>query len=130
MTTGSISLARQATWPVSIMDETNGRFVTFNVVIDTGFNGDVQLPSRDIARLSLPQVGIIDTVLADGSVVESQAHGATVLWLGNRRTVRVVDGEEGIPLVGANLLWDSITTIEWQFGGRVSIEPISRPEPE
>ena len=130
MTTGSISLARQATCPVSIMDETNGRFVTFNVVIDTGFNGDVQLPSRDIARLSLPQVGIIDTVLADGSVVESQAHGATVLWLGNRRTVRVVDGEEGIPLVGANLLWDSITTIEWQFGGRVSIEPISRPDPE
>lgn len=130
MIPGSINPIGQATVPVSIMDETNGRFVTFILVIDTGFNGDVQLPSRDIARLNLPQAGMVDTVLADGSVLESQAHDATALWLGSRRAVKVVDGEEGIPLVGANLLWGTEMTVQWEFGGRVSIEPIPRPESE
>ena len=130
MIPGSINPIGQATVPVSIMDDASGQFVDFNLVIDTGFNGDVQLPFRDILRLNLPLIDSGRSQLADGRVTRYDVYRATVLWLGNRRAVRVVDGEEGIPLIGANLLWGTAMTVQWEFGGRVSIEPIPKPESE
>ena len=130
MIPGSINPIGQATVPVSIMDEASGQFVDFNLVIDTGFNGDVQLPTGDITRLNLPFIDRGRSQLADGRVARHYVYRATALWLGNRRTVRVLDGEEGIPLIGANLLWGTEMTVQWEFGGRVSIEPIPRPESE
>ena len=115
MTTGGINPARQATLPLSIMDAVSRQFVAFNLVIDTGYNGDVQLPSPDIARLNLPQSGTAHTELADGRAVTSRTYDATALWQGGRRTVRVIDGEDGIPLIGANLLWGNVMAIEWEF---------------
>ena len=128
MTTGGINPTRQATLPLLIMDAASRQFVAFNLVIDTGFNGDVQLPSLNIARLNLPLSGTAATELADGRVVESQAYDATVLWQGGRRIVKVIDGEDGIPLIGSNLLWGSSMTIDWQFGGRVTVAPIPEPK--
>ena len=130
MTTGSIDPIRQATLPVPIRDESSGQFVVFNLVIDTGFNGDVQLPNADIARLNLRQSGAINTTLADGSAVQSKSYNATARWLGDHKAVRVIDGADGILLIGAGLLWGSAMTIEWEFGGRVSVAPLRQPEPE
>ncbi len=111
MTAGGVNRARQATLRLLIMDAVSRRFVVYYLVIDTGFNGDVQLPSLDIARLNLSQSGTIATALADGRMVECQAYDATVLWQGGRRRVRVIDREEGIPLIGTNLLWDTEMTV-------------------
>ena len=130
MITGSINPIRQATLPLSIKDETSGQFVDFNMVVDTGFSGDVQLPIDDIIRLNLPFVDRGYSQLADGRMAGSDVYGATVLWFGNSVLVNVIAAESPILLIGAKLLWGYVTHIEWQFGGRVSVEPIPRPEPE
>lgn len=44
--------------------------------------------------------------------------------------VNVVESETNIPLIGAGLLWGSVMTVEWEFGGAVTVGPISRPETE
>lgn len=125
MTTGSINQARQATLSLSIFDAASQQLVSFNLVIDTGFNGDVQLPRSEIARLNLPQIGMTVAELADGGFVESRMYDAIVLWQGARKAVKVIDGAEGIPLVGSSLLWGTAMTIEWQFGGRVAVTALS-----
>ncbi len=128
MTTGSISFTGQATLPVSIMDEDSGLFVDFNLVIDTGFNEDLQLPIGNIVRLNLPFIDRGDSQLADGRVASSDVYEATVLWFGNPVTVNVIATEVPIPLIGVNLLWDNAMAIEWELGGRVSVEPLSETE--
>ena len=128
MTTGSINFSRQATIPVAVMNNNSREFVQMNPIIDTGFNGYLQLPSDEIARLNLPPTGTIGTELADGSAVESRLHTATVRWFGNLISVDVLAVEAPISLIGAKLIWGNLTYIEWEFGGRVSVEPLSREE--
>ena len=130
MTTGSINFYRQATIPIAVMNNNNREFVQMHPIIDTGFNGYLQLPSDEIARLNLPPTGTIGTELADGSAVEGTLHTATVLWFGNRISVDVLAAEAPIRLIGAKLLWGNLTHIEWEFGGRVSVAPLRQTEPE
>ena len=130
MTPGSINFSRQAIMPVAVLNNNDRQFVQIHAIIDTGFSGHLQLPSDEIARLNLLPAGTIRTELADGSAVESRLYQATVLWFGNRISVEVLAAEVSIRLIGAKLLWGSVTHIEWEFGGRVSVEPIPRPEPE
>ena len=127
-TPGSINFARQATTPVALMNNNNGQFVEIHAIIDTGFSGHLQLPSDEIVSLNLLPAGAIGTELADGSVVESRLYQATALWFGNLISVDVLAAEVSIRLIGDGLLWGSVTHIEWEFGGRVSIEPILRSE--
>lgn len=128
MINGSIILTRQATLPVSILNQGSGQYVTFNFLVDTGFTGGLQLPVGDVRRLALPLVDQVDSELADGRIVKANMHAATISWLGNQTTVNLISTEGNIPLIGTNLLWGSVTHIEWEFGGRVSVEPIPRPE--
>lgn len=130
MTPGSINFSRQATLPIAVMNNNNRQFVQVHAIIDTGFSGHLQLPSDEIDRLSLLPAGTIGTELADGSAVESRLYKATVLWFGNLVSVDVLAAEVSIRLIGAKLLWGSVTHIEWEFGGAVTVGPISRPETE
>ena len=50
---------------------------------------------------------------------------ALVLWLGTLMAVNIIESENNIPLIGAGLLWGNVMTVEWDFGGRVAVEPIS-----
>ena len=130
MTTGSINRAGQPMLPVAVQSPARQQFITFNFIMDTGFNGDLQLPAADIGRLGLAPIETVDTELADGQVVEADVYPATALWLGTSTAVNIIESENNIPLVGAGLFWGSAMIVEWEFGGRVSIEPIPRPEPE
>ena len=128
MINGNITLTRQATLPVSILNHGNDQFITFNFVVDTGFTGGLQLPIADVRRLDLPLVDQVDSQLADGRVVRADVYAATASWLGNQTTVNVISTEGDIPLIGTNLLWGSAMSIEWEFGGLVSVEAIPEPE--
>lgn len=128
MITGSINPIRQATLPVSIKDEASGQFVDFNPVVDTGFTGDLQLPVADIGRLNLPQIDIVNSQLADGRMVNADVYGATLLWFGSQETINVIAAEANIPLVGTKLLWGSAMSVEWEFGGRVTVAPLTPSE--
>jgi len=111
--------------PVAVQNPGQRQYVTINFIIDTGFNGHLQLPTADIDRLGLTSTESLNTELADGQVVEADVYPATVLWLGTLTPVDVIESERNIPLIGAGLLWGSVMTVEWEFGGRVAFEPIS-----
>ena len=113
---------------VAVQNPGQQQFITFNFIIDTGFNGYLQLPRADISRLELTSTETTNTQLADGQVVEADVYPATALWLGTRTTVDVIESRRNISLIGAGLLWGNAMAIEWQFGGSVTIEPIPEPE--
>jgi len=125
---GSINRVRQPTLPVAILDPGRRQFITLNFIIDTGFDGDSQLPTADISRLSLTSTGTVNTQLADGQVVRARTYPATVIWLVTSTAVNVIESEKNIPLIGAKLLWGSSMTVQWEFGGLVTIAPLSEPE--
>ncbi len=128
MIDGSIGLTRHAMLPVSILDHASGQFTTFNFIVDTGFTGWLQLPVTDVRRLRLPLVDQLDSQLADGRVVKADVHAATVSWLGNQATINLISAEGNIPLIGTALLWGSAMSVEWEFGGSVTVEPLAQAE--
>ena len=126
--TGSINRAGQAMIPIAVQNPARQQFVTFNFIVDTGFNGYLQLPMADIGRLRLTPAETIDTQLADGQVVESRMYRAMARWLETPTAVNVIESEKNIPLVGAGLLWHSSMLVEWEFGGRVTVAPLAQSE--
>ena len=114
--------------PVAIYNPTRRQFITFNFIIDTVFNGNLQLPTTDIVRLGLTSTETIDTQLADGQIAKANVYPATAMWLGTPTAVNVIESERNIPLVGAGLLWGSAMSIEWEFGGRVTVRPLAQRE--
>ena len=123
MINGSINRVRQATVPIIVLNPAGQQLAWFNPVIDTGFNGDLQLPVADITRLNLPLVTTRRTILADGQEVDADVYAATVQWLGNSRGVEIIAARD-LPLIGANLLWETSLTIDWEYGGQVAITPL------
>lgn len=114
--------------PIAVHNLAHQQFVPFHFIIDTGFNGDLQLPIEAINRLALTSTETTDTQLADGQVVKANAYPATVMWLGIPTAVNVIESERNIPLVGAGLLWGSAMSIEWEFGGRVTVARLAQSE--
>lgn len=121
MAAGRINITGQPTVSIVVLNPGRQQFVAFNPIVDTGFNGDLQLPFDDIARLGLTATEKIKTQLADGQVVEADVYSATALWLGNPITIDIIASERNIQLIGTNLFWGTSMTVQWRFGGQVII---------
>ena len=74
-----------------------------------------------VTELGLPHRGYGEASLADGSVVEFDIYGVTVLWDGQPRHIEA-DEANTIPLVGMMLLDKHDLSIQVRDGGRVLIE--------
>lgn len=74
------------------------------VWIDTGFNGDLVLPHRQIDDLELPPSGTLKAILADGSEVALQRYTCLIDWFGKKRDLEVVANDGEYPLLGVGLL--------------------------
>jgi clan AA aspartic protease len=92
-------------------------------VIDTGFNGELTLPSSIVSALQLPSAGNRLGKLADGSVIRLDMYLVTVAWHG-RQTDVVASEATGVPLVGMSLLRGSRLTADIIDGGDVLIEEL------
>lgn len=99
------------------------------VVVDTGFNDYLTLPSDLIAALSIPYYGEVEYFLADGSESLARVFEATVEWFGRPRRVLVLE-VDCTPLLGVEMLRGSRLTIEVAPNGRVIIEPLTNPTRE
>jgi clan AA aspartic protease len=91
------------------------------VWIDTGFNGDLVLPQRQIDALSLAPSGTVKATLADGSEVALQRYMCLINWFGATRDLEVVANDGDYPLLGVGLLTGYDLHISYRFGG-VTIE--------
>lgn len=83
-----------------------------DLIVDSGFNGELVLPNPLILQLGLPDDGTMFSVLADGSIVESEVHIGEVVWFGRTREVRIqaTDSDEG--LLGTELFQGCVVELD------------------
>lgn len=95
--------------------------VEIEAIVDTGFDGELQLPPELIRRLGYPYEGSALGTLADGSEGRFDYHSGKVLWHGTEREVIVI-ASDGDPLVGMALLGGSRLTVDAVPSGAVRVE--------
>ncbi len=120
MIAGYVNGDLEAIVPVALVDG-NGYRWRQEVIVDTGFSGDLTLPAEFIDQLGLTPAGQVDTTLANGQTVETNQYQATVVWEGERLTVDVMESENQY-LLGTNLLHGRTVTVQMWAGGDVAID--------
>jgi clan AA aspartic protease len=100
-----------------------GQQQTVEVIIDTGFNGSLTLPSPLIAALGLPWLTQGRVELANGSIDVFDVYAGTVFWDG--QLIRVmVDAADTTPLVGMTLMHGYELHLPILDGGLVTLNRI------
>lgn len=105
---------------VDLIDD-NGYRWRREVVIDTGFSGDLTLPAEFIHELGLTLAGQVDATLADGQTVETNQYMATAVWDGEHLAVDVMESSNQF-LLGTNLFRGRTLTVQMWEGGDVVID--------
>jgi clan AA aspartic protease len=123
MIRGRVTDERAVVIPLGVLDNT-GRSWPINAVVDTGFTGDVSLPTSTIRRLSLRPLGQRLFTLANGELSVMNAYSGRVLWHERPHDVVVIQSEDAA-MIGINLIWGSRVTLEARTDGNVSIEEIT-----
>ena len=122
MIEGTVNSALEAVITVAVSGTTD-RSRRVDALIDTGFTGDITLPSDVVRDLGLIRVGISSLELANGEEEDFDTYIATVDWSGNGRGV-MVHGTESVPLVGMRLLEGHCLQVEVERDGRVLVEAL------
>ena len=104
-----------------VVSGTAERSSRVDALIDTGYGGDIMLPTDVVRDLGLVRVGGTRLVLANGKEESFRTYMATVDWSGNKRGVAVHAGN-AVALVGMRLLEGHNLRIDVRQGGRVLIE--------
>jgi len=92
-----------------------------DAIVDTGFSGYLTIPPDLASALALPQQGIGESLLADGSITRFPYFASEVIW--NDRYVAIeIDAAETTPLVGMRLLHGYRLCADVYDGGRLTIE--------
>ena len=94
------------------------------VVIDTGFTGELTLPSDLIDRLGLPRVGDLPVILGDGNEVDVDLYLGIVLWQGEERIGQVLSTDDSKALVGMSLLYGNRLILDVVTDGEITIETL------
>jgi clan AA aspartic protease len=119
---GSVNARLEAVLQLQIEDS-SGQLHMIEVVIDTGFTGDLTLRSAQLSALGLPPTGGIIAQLADGSIQSTTVHDAIMMWDDNpvQVGVRAVETD---PLLGTRLLAGYELKIVFVVGGAVTLVAI------
>lgn len=122
MMTGNVTPRREIVVDVDAIAE-DGDLISFEAVIDTGFDGSLTLPLALLTRLDSAPAGTRRAELGDGRVVEFDIYVAKVSWHDAECKVLVLQSEAA-PLVGMSLLWGSRVTFDAQDDGAITIDVI------
>ena len=119
--TGGVT-GRQALMPVVF--RLPGRpDLSVDFVVDTGFTYFLTLPPPAVAALGLPFLHDTPANLADDSTVNLAVHGATIVWNGAEREVRVLATGRR-PLLGTALLDGQELVVQFVENGLVTVDEI------
>jgi clan AA aspartic protease len=83
---------------------TTAQRLILDVVVDTGFNGELVLPRKLIRRLKWPLKGQGRVELADGSLVHTDVYEGRILWFGQECVVTVYATASEDGLLGTQML--------------------------
>jgi len=92
-----------------------------DLVVDTGFNGELMLPGSVLRPLGFSFSMKSEAELADGSVVETTIYRGKIGWFGKERTVQAVATESEDGLIGTEMLF-GVTLFMDLDGGQVVVE--------
>lgn len=101
----------------------NGSNIPIEFDIDTGFTGELCLPTEAVSLMGLTFRHYISANLADNSEVLLPIDEATVLWDGEEREVLVIATGRS-PLLGTALLDEQELVIQFTEGGLVTIDEL------
>lgn len=77
---------------------------SINIVVDTGFNGELVLPKSLLKESQFELGGTIEVELADGSEVKSEWYEGSILWFDEMQTVRAIATKSDDALLGTQML--------------------------
>ena len=97
--------------------------VPIEFIIDTGFEGELALPSSVVQQLNVQFAGREIFALADASLSERVLYKLFLEWDEEPRLVEVLV-LDGNPLLGTLFLRDHYLQVEMREGGEVVIEPL------
>lgn len=100
-----------------------GKIYEQNVIVDTGFNGWLSLPSDFIKMLGLPWKRRGRATLGDGSECVFDIYEAVVVWDSQFITIPI-DEAESDPLLGMSLMEGYKLTIDVIEKGIVKLEKL------
>lgn len=75
-----------------------------DVLVDTGFNGELMLKKNKIEELSLPFIGDDEYMTASGHIVPTTVHIGFIKWFGRTRKIAVLATSGKANLIGLELL--------------------------
>lgn len=76
---------------------------TFDVIVDSGFNGTLMLPLQRLKKLRLVKSSYIYNRLADGSVIRTPTYLGEILWFGQKTQVLIQANNADEGLLGTEL---------------------------
>ncbi len=92
-------------------------------VVDTGFTGELSLPSAAVAALQLPFLHRMPADLADDTTIDLAVHSGSIVWQGAERELRVVATGRR-PLLGTSLLDGCELVAQFVDAGLVTIDTV------
>ncbi len=93
------------------------------LIVDTGFAGDLSLPSHLAERLAGEYAGFSERRLANGQRFQCRVHEILLAWNDEMRPTEVLV-LEGDPLIGTVLLRDHLLQMEMTDGGEISADAL------
>jgi clan AA aspartic protease len=95
---------------IFIIDKNNTP-IPIKAVLDTGFNGELVLPSSLESSCDLTYLGAIQSVLGDGSIIEDATYEGKIIIGNEPYTVTISFTEDDEALIGMALLYEKIITL-------------------
>lgn len=92
-------------------------------IVDTGFAGDLALPSNMARQLNGLAAGPQERRLATGQLFYCDSYEIALDWNSESRTTEVLV-LEGEPLLGTVLMRENLLQVEMTDGGEALIEPL------
>ena len=85
---------------------------SIDLIVDSGFNGELMLPMAIIKKLGLEKRGTIQNTLADGSTLKAETFAGEILWFGvpMRILVQPTNHDEG--LLGTELFQGCVVELD------------------
>ncbi len=91
---------------------TSGAWISFDAILDTGFNGSLVLPRKIGRRARLAPAHQTQYQLADGSVVRDILYRGTLRFAGRRIDVLLSLTDSDLGLVGMEIIAGRVATFD------------------
>ncbi|PSB18173.1 clan AA aspartic protease [filamentous cyanobacterium CCP2] len=123
MITGFVNVEFEPIIPLSIRSA-DGKVLTQDAIVDTGFNGWLSLPPDLITQLNLTWKRRGRATLGGGSDCVFDVYEAVVIW--DRTLIIIpVDEADSEPLIGMSLMEGYQLTIQVFEGGQVELRKVN-----